>query len=140
MTLAPNTYGVRCEFNPGGTCYTYLIDPLHQGESINTGDYVVVAAPKGGYKVILVVGRTEDLTPIDLKYMKYIVQKVNTDYYEVLMHNLIAGDERVTGTFDSPPTSPLIDEVDTGDEVGCDFGGNMLSPNARHGDDPGASG
>ncbi len=111
MTLPPNTYGVRCEFHPGSsTRYTYLVDLLHHGE-INLGDHVVVASPKGGYKVIYVVGRAEDLAPVDLKYMKYVVQKVNTDYYDVLMHNLIAGDERA-----SPPTSPLVDEGDPGSQ------------------------
>ncbi len=120
MTLPPNTYGVRCEFNPGGTPYTYLVDLLHHGEIV-TGDHVVVASPKGGYKVIYVVGRADDLAPVDLKYMKYVVQKVSTDYYDVLMHNLAAGDEEVTPpagrpfeTRDAPPTSPLIDEGDAG--------------------------
>ncbi len=108
MTLPPDTYGVRCEFSPGGTQYTYLVDLLHHGE-VNTGDWVVTATPKGGYKVILVVDRTDDLSPVDLKYMKYIVQKLSTDYYNVLMHNLLAGDEQPV-----PPTSPLIDEGDGG--------------------------
>ncbi len=106
MTLPPNTYGVRCAFNPGGTPYTYLVDLLHHGEIV-AGDYVVIASPKGGYKVIIVVERTDDLAPVDLQYMKYVVQKVNTDYYNVLMHNLTVGDERPTH-----PTSPLIDEGD----------------------------
>ncbi len=106
MTLPPNTYGVRCEFSPGSPRYTYLVDLLHHGE-ITLGDWVVIASPKGGFKVILVVDRTDDLAPVDLKYMKYIVQKVNIDYYWVLMRNLMAGDE-----IEARPTSPLIDEGD----------------------------
>ncbi len=109
MTLPPNTYGVRCEFNPGGTRYTYLVDGPHHGEIV-TGDHVVVTTPKGGYKVLLATSRTDDLAPVDLKYMKYIVQKVNVEVYNVLMHNLLAGDEKAR-----PPTSPLIDERDTSD-------------------------
>ena len=129
MTLPPNTYGVRCEFNPGGTRYTYLVDFPHQGK-IRAGDHVVVASPKGGYKVILVVDIADDLAPVDLKYMKYIVHKVGTDCYNILMHNLSAGDEQaVTSTIDPDrhgegdmdiarlSTSPLIDEGDV-DEPG----------------------
>ena len=128
MTLPPNTYGVRCEFNPGGTPYTYLVDEPHHGEII-VGDDVVVASPKGGYKVIHVVDRTEDLAPVDLKYMKYIVQKVDAETYNTLMNNLTGGpgssvyvdDEKPTH-----PTSPLIDEGDVNDLV------------ARGMDEPGA--
>ncbi len=123
MSLPPNTYGVRCEFHPGGTPYTYLVDLLHHGE-ITLGDWVVIASPKGGFKVILVVERTDDLAPVDLKYMKYVVQKVNTDYYKVLMRNLTASDEIKTY-----PTSPLIDEGDTMN-VGNPYGGS-----AARGDD-----
>ena len=121
MTLPPNTYGVLCEFNPGGTRYTYLVDFPHHGK-IRAGDHVVVPSPKGGYKVILVVDRTEDLSPVDLQYMKYIVQKVNTEVYNTLMNNLV-----------SPmgvATTPLIDEGDV-NEPGDPRGQNIqgLSPN-----------
>ena len=135
MTLPPNTYGVRCEFNPGGTLYTYLVDEPHQGE-IRTGHHVVVASPKGDYKVILVVDNTDDLSPVDLKYMKYIVQKVDHDFYDILMRNLLAGDEKPQRS-----TSPLIDERDVNEPD--DPRGQKVqepSPNPRHGDDSGASG
>ena len=111
MTLPPNTYGVRCEFNPGGTRYTYLVDEPHHGE-INIGDHVVVASPKGGYKVILVVDNTTDLSPVNLKYMKYIVQKVNAETYNILMNNLTGGPDSKVYT-----TTPLVDE---GDSIGSD--------------------
>ncbi len=125
MTLPPNTYGVRCEFHPGSSRYTYLVDGPHHGEIV-TGDHVVVASPKGGYKVILVTGHADDLAPVDLKYMKYVVQKVEVEVYNTLMHNLLAGDEKAssgvgtatvlgTDTIARPPTSPLIDEEDTSD-------------------------
>ncbi len=106
MTLPPNTYGVRCEFHPGSTRYTYLVDGPHHGR-IRAGDWVVVANPKGGYKVILVVDIADDLAPVDLKYMKYVVHKVSTNFYNTLMNNLTAGDET-----EARPTSPLIDEGD----------------------------
>ena len=136
MTLPPNTYGVRCEFNPGGTRYTYLVDEPHHGE-INIGDHVVVASPKGGYKVILVVDNTTDLSPVNLKYMKYIVNKVETEFYTVLMHNLIGGpDSKVYGAETETDKaarfigSPLIDEGDT-DEPGDPREQNIqgLNPN-----------
>lgn len=116
--LPDGTYGVRCEFNPGGQLYTYLVDPS-QGD-IRAGADVVVATPKGGYKIILVVDRANDLTPVDLKYMKYIVQRVDTAPYQKLMKAFLADDE----------TESIIDESDT----------TMLKETLRHGDDPGASG
>ncbi len=123
MSLPPNTYGVRCEFHPGSSRYTYLVDSPHHG-NIRAGDWVIVASPKGGYKVILVVDIADDLAPVDLKYMKYIVQGVDTHYYNILMHNLVPDQEVATSTVDPdrhgegdmdiarPPTSPLIDEGD----------------------------
>ncbi len=93
MSLPEGTYGVRCEFTPGGQQYTYLVDRTTQGE-INKGTDVVVAAPKGGYKVIFVCGQATNLAPVDLKYMKYIVQRVDRVLYDILMKNLLAGDEK----------------------------------------------
>ena len=113
--LPEGTYGVQCEFSPGGQRYTYLVDPS-QGD-INKGADVVVATPKGGYKVIYVCGRANNLAPVDLKYMKYIVQQVDRVKYDQLMSAFLADTE------DARPSSPLIDDEP-----------------ARHGDDPGASG
>ena len=96
--LPEGTYGVQCEFNLGGQLYTYLVDPT-QGE-IDAGDYVVVATPKGGYKVISVIKRAEDLGPV--KYMKYVVQRVSLLDYKILM-----------AIFDEG----LIDEDDSGEGV-----------------------
>ena len=109
-TLPPDTYGVQCEFHPGSQRYTYLVDTA-QG-SIAVGDEVVVATPKGGYKVISVVNRVaESLTPVDLKYMKYIVQKVDHTLYDELMKNLTEGLEAAR------PASPLIDDEDVDETV-----------------------
>jgi len=96
--LPEGTYGVRCEFHPGGQQYTYLVDPS-QG-NINAGADVVVATPKGGYNVIFVCGRADNLSPVDLKHMKYIVQQVDRLQYDWLMHNFLAGD----------PAESIIDE------------------------------
>lgn len=105
--LPDGTYGVECEFHTGSKRYTYFVDQS-QGE-INAGDFVVVASPGGGYKVIYVCGRVRDLTTlkVPLQYMKYVVQRVDCGFYDTLMHNLLAGSEKP-----SPPTSPLIDEED----------------------------
>lgn len=96
--LPEGTYGVRCEFHTGSQAYTYLVDPS-QG-IVQEGDDVVVASPSGGYKVVHVIDIAEDLAPVKLEYMKYIVQRIDHTAYDRLMKAL-------TG----PP--PHIDEGDT---------------------------
>ncbi len=134
--LPEGTYGVECEFHTGSKRYTYFVNPS-QGE-IEAGDYVVVASPGGGYKVIYVCGRVRDLTnlKVSLQYMKYIVMKVRSHLYNALMADLSKLSEG---------SSPLIDDTDSHDNH-FDFQREGKDENEkwqlyrRHGDDPGSSG